>query len=54
MAAIRQGVRPVQVASGEHAANRVVFKQFLQARATDVMQIAACNCRLPAEAVTVT
>jgi L-fuconate dehydratase len=43
MAAIRQGVRPVKVASGEHAANRVVFKQFLQARAIDIMQIDACR-----------
>ncbi len=43
MAAIRNGVWPVKVASGEHAANRVVFKQLLQARAIDVMQIDACR-----------
>lgn len=43
MAAIRNGVRPVKVATGEHAANRVVFKQLLQARAIDVMQIDACR-----------
>jgi L-fuconate dehydratase len=43
LAAIRAGVRPVKVATGEHAANRVVFKQFLQARAIDVMQIDACR-----------
>jgi L-fuconate dehydratase len=43
MATIRQGVRPVKVASGEHAANRVMLKQFLQARAIDVTQIGACR-----------
>jgi L-fuconate dehydratase len=43
LAAIRAGVRPVKVATGEHAANRVVFKQFLQAGAIDVMQIDACR-----------
>jgi len=43
MAAIRNGVRPVKVACGEHGANRVVFKQLLQAQAIDVMQIDACR-----------
>jgi L-fuconate dehydratase len=42
-AAIRRGVRPVRVASGEHVANRVMFKQLLQAEAVDVMQIDACR-----------
>jgi L-fuconate dehydratase len=42
-AAIRDGVRPVPVASGEHIPNRVVFKQLLQARAIDIMQIDACR-----------
>jgi L-fuconate dehydratase len=42
-AAIRKGVRPVRVAAGEHTANRVVFKQLLQAGAIDVMQIDACR-----------
>jgi len=42
-AAIRRGVRPVRVASGEHVANRVMFKQLLQAGAIDVMQIDACR-----------
>jgi L-fuconate dehydratase len=42
-AAVREGVRPVPVASGEHVPNRVVFKQLLQARAIDVMQIDACR-----------
>jgi L-fuconate dehydratase len=42
-AAIRKGVQPVRVATGEHVANRVVFKQLLQAEAIDVMQIDACR-----------
>ncbi|MEP7024034.1 MAG: enolase C-terminal domain-like protein [Actinomycetota bacterium] len=42
-AAIRKGVRPVPVATGEHAANRVIFKQLLQADAIDIMQIDACR-----------
>jgi L-fuconate dehydratase len=42
-AAIRDSVRPVRIATGEHAANRMIFKQLLQARAIDVMQIDACR-----------
>jgi L-fuconate dehydratase len=42
-AAIRRGVRPVPVATGEHVANPVMFKQLLQAEAVDVMQIDACR-----------
>jgi L-fuconate dehydratase len=42
-AAIRAGVRPVRVATGEHVANRVVFKQLLQAEAIDVLQLDACR-----------
>ncbi|HUY30544.1 MAG TPA: enolase C-terminal domain-like protein [Acidimicrobiales bacterium] len=42
-AAIRRAVAPVPVAAGEHVANRVVFKQLLQAGALDVMQIDACR-----------
>ncbi|WP_299537657.1 enolase C-terminal domain-like protein [uncultured Streptomyces sp.] len=37
-AAIRAG-QPVKVATGEHVANRVVFKQLLQAGAVDFVQI---------------
>ncbi|GAA4808960.1 enolase C-terminal domain-like protein [Streptomyces ziwulingensis] len=40
-AAVRCGVAPVKVATGEHAANRIVFKQFLQAGAVDIVQIDA-------------
>jgi L-fuconate dehydratase len=41
--AIRNAVRPVRVATGEHVQNRVVFKQMLQAEAIDVVQIDACR-----------
>jgi len=41
--AIRTGVHPIPIAAGEHVANRVVFKQLLQAKAIDVMQIDACR-----------
>jgi L-fuconate dehydratase len=36
---IRQSVAPVKVATGEHVQNRVVFKQLIQARALDILQI---------------
>jgi L-fuconate dehydratase len=42
-AAIRRGVRPVRIATGEHVQNRVVFKQLLQAEAVDVVQIDAAR-----------
>jgi L-fuconate dehydratase len=42
-AAIRAAVRPVKVATGEHVANRVMFKQLLQADGMDIMQIDACR-----------
>lgn len=38
-AAIARGVAPIPVATGEHGANRVMFKQFLQADALQVLQI---------------
>jgi L-fuconate dehydratase len=40
-AAIARGVAPVRVASGEHIANRVMFKQFLQQKALQVLQLDA-------------
>jgi len=43
LARIRAEVAPVPIATGEHVANRVVFKQLLQARAIDIMQIDACR-----------
>jgi len=42
-AAIRRAVAPVKVATGEHAANRVIFKQLLQAGAIDILQLDACR-----------
>jgi L-fuconate dehydratase len=43
LARIRREVGPVRVATGEHVANRVIFKQLLQAEAIDIMQIDACR-----------
>jgi L-fuconate dehydratase len=40
-AAIARGIAPVPVATGEHMANRVMFKQFLEADALQVLQIDA-------------
>jgi L-fuconate dehydratase len=42
-AAIAQAVRPVRIATGEHCSNRVMFKQFLQSDAIDVVQLDACR-----------
>lgn len=41
--AIAQAVAPVRVASGEHGANRVLFKQLLASGAIGVCQIDACR-----------
>ncbi|GAA2861434.1 mandelate racemase [Actinoplanes cyaneus] len=38
-ARVRAAVAPIKVATGEHVANRVVFKQLLQAGAIDIVQI---------------
>jgi L-fuconate dehydratase len=43
-AAVAAGVRPIRVATGEHAPNRVVFKQLIASDAIDVVQLD--NCRL--------
>ncbi|GAP51574.1 L-fuconate dehydratase [Streptomyces azureus] len=42
-AAVRRGVAPVKVATGEHVQNRIIFKQLLQADAIDVLQIDAAR-----------
>ena len=42
-AAIRRAVHPIKVATGEHVANRVVFKQLLQEGAVDVVQVDAAR-----------
>lgn len=40
---IREGVAPVQVATGEMCQNRVIFKQLIMRGAIDVVQIDACR-----------
>lgn len=40
-ATIAEAIAPIPVATGEHAANRVVFKQLLQARSLQVLQLDA-------------
>jgi L-fuconate dehydratase len=40
-AAIARAIAPIPVATGEHSANRVMFKQFLQADGVQVLQIDA-------------
>jgi len=42
-ATIAQAVAPLGVATGEHCHSRVMFKQFLQAGAIDVVQIDSCR-----------
>ena len=42
-AAIARAVRPIGVATGEHAQNRIIFKQLLQAEAIDFCQIDSCR-----------
>ena len=43
MATIARAVAPIAVATGEHVANRIIFKQLLQAEAISVLQIDACR-----------
>lgn len=40
---IREGVAPVQVATGEMCQNRIIFKQLIMRGALDVVQIDACR-----------
>src|SRR5882672_11159192 len=40
-AAIRRAVAPVPISTGEHAQNRIIFKQLFQASAVDLIQIDA-------------
>ncbi len=42
-AAIAKAVAPIKVATGEMCANRVMFKQFLQANAIGICQIDSCR-----------
>jgi len=41
--AIARAVHPVKVATGEHVANAVMFKQFLSSGAIDICQVDACR-----------
>jgi L-fuconate dehydratase len=41
--AIRKAIAPIRVATGEHMQNRVMFKQFFQAKAIDYCQIDSCR-----------
>lgn len=41
--AIARAVAPIKVATGEHCANRILFKQFLQSGAIGVCQIDSCR-----------
>jgi L-fuconate dehydratase len=43
LAAIRSAIAPIKIAVGEHVANRVIFKQLLQAGAADFLTIDACR-----------
>jgi L-fuconate dehydratase len=43
LARIRDAIAPIKIAVGEHVANRVIFKQLLQAGAADVLTIDACR-----------
>lgn len=40
---IREAVRPIGVATGEHVHNRVMFKQLFQAQAIDFCQVDSCR-----------
>ena len=42
-ARIRREVPAVRIATGEHCQNRIMFKQFLQAEAIDVLQLDSCR-----------
>src|SRR5260221_11835270 len=42
-AAIARAVAPIGVATGEACHNRVMFKQFLQAKALDFCQVDSCR-----------
>jgi L-fuconate dehydratase len=42
-AAIRKAIAPIKVATGEHAMNRVLFKQLMQADAIDFCQLDSCR-----------
>lgn len=41
--AIRKGVYPIKVATGEMCQNRIIFKQFIKEQAIDIVQIDSCR-----------
>jgi L-fuconate dehydratase len=41
--AIKENIKPIKVATGEHCHNRVMFKQFFQSEAIDVCQLDSCR-----------
>jgi L-fuconate dehydratase len=40
---IREGVAPIQVATGEMCQNRILFKQYISRAAIDIVQLDACR-----------
>jgi L-fuconate dehydratase len=40
---IRESVKPIGIATGEHVQNRVMFKQLMQAQAIDFCQVDSCR-----------
>ena len=40
---IKEQVKPIKVATGEHCQNRIIFKQLMQAGAIDICQIDSCR-----------
>ena len=42
-AMIRDKVKPIMVATGEHCQNKIMFKQFFQANAIDICQLDSCR-----------
>ena len=41
--AIREGIAPIKVATGEMCQNRIIFKQFIKEGAIDIVQIDSCR-----------
>ncbi|HWI85794.1 MAG TPA: L-fuconate dehydratase [Sphingomonas sp.] len=41
--AVREGIAPIQVATGEMCQNRIMFKQFISRQALDIVQLDACR-----------
>ena len=50
---IREGIKDVQVATGEHCQNRILFKQFIAGDMIDIVQVDGCRLAGLNEALTV-